>query len=338
MTINPIGDNARAYALQNATNRLKSTLDALSSELNSGKVADITQRVRGNLQPLNHIENRMSLLQQFKLNSAEASGQVDAMQAVLGDVHSKVEKMGVTLMAVTVSESPHIVSAYAQESSQAFQSVISQLNTTVAGVAIFSGVDTDRLPLASADSILAELETIVSGATTADEASVLLDDWFSAPAGDGGFLDFAYSGSQGGMRQVQLSERDKAAVEIDASHPVLRDTMKLMAMGALVDRGFLSDSPVEQKEILRLSGMGLFKNTPDVIGLRSNLGLTQQQIESVSAQNASALASYEIARNEMVSADPFATSTALMEVQTQLETLYTLTSRLSNLKLVDYLR
>ncbi|MDO5632168.1 MAG: flagellin [Paracoccus sp. (in: a-proteobacteria)] len=338
MSINSIGDNARAYALQNATNRLKSTIDVLSSELNSGKVADITQRVRSNLQPLHHIESRADILQQFKLNSAEITAQVDIMQAVLGDVHSKVEKLGVSLMAVVVADSPQVVSTHSHEASQAFQSAIAQLNTSVAGVHIFSGIETDHAPLVSADRILAEIEVVVSGATSAAEVNALLDDWFSAPAGEDGFLDFAYSGSQGASRQVRVSEYDKAVVDIDASHPALRDTLKFMALGALVNRGVLSESPSDQREILRLSGAGLLNNGADVVGLRSKLGLTQQQIETTYTQNASALATYEIARNDIISADPFATSTALMEAQTQLETLYTLTSRLSNLKLVDYLR
>ncbi|MDO5705117.1 MAG: flagellin [Paracoccus sp. (in: a-proteobacteria)] len=338
MTINSIGDNARAFSMQNATNRLKSTLNVLSSELNSGKVADITQRVRGNLQPLHHIENKISLLGQFKLTSAEATSQADLMQNVLTEIHAKSEKLGITLITDFSAPSAQIVSGYARDAKLALQSVVSQLNSSVAGVRIFGGTEVNRAPLVSANAILAEAAEVVSGAATPTEVFSKLDDWFSAPAGGDGFLDFAYSGSQGKIRQVQVSEHDMAVIDIDASHNVLRETLKSLVMGSLAENEVLPASIEDRRELLRLAGDGLHENGPRLIGLRGKVGLMQQQIEVAQAQNAHVLSSFQVARNDMVAADPFATAAAITEVQTQMETLYTLTARLSNLKLVDYLR
>ena len=44
-----------------------------------------------------------------------------------------------------------------------------------------------------------------------------------------------------------------------------------------------------------------------------------------------------MARGGMVGVDGYDTATALQETQARLETLYTLTARLSRLKLADYL-
>jgi flagellar hook-associated protein 3 FlgL len=46
----------------------------------------------------------------------------------------------------------------------------------------------------------------------------------------------------------------------------------------------------------------------------------------------------ESARSKIISADPYETASALEAVQFQIETLYVLTARTSQLRLTDYLR
>ena len=72
--------------------------------------------------------------------------------------------------------------------------------------------------------------------------------------------------------------------------------------------------------------------------VQGRIGLLQERLDRAGAGNAAAYASLEMARNTIVSADPFATATALSQVQVQMETLYSVTARLSSLKLVNYLR
>lgn len=338
MNFNSVGDNARAFALQNASHRLKSTIDVLTSELTSGKVADITQRVRGNLQPLNHIENRIQLLGQFQRTSVEAAGQADAMQAALGDLHAISEKLGIDLAINLGSGTPEILAVRSKEAASAFETAISRLNTSIAGAFVFAGTEYDSPPLRPAEDILAELTDLVSGAATPADIDQALDLWFSAPPGGDGYLDFAYLGSLDKVRHMPVSAHEKTAFEIDAANPAIRNTLKSLAMGALVDRGIMAGSSTDQREMLRLAGQNLYADSASLVALRGHVGMVQQRIETASTENSNALASFEIARNNLVSADPFTTSTALTEVQTQLETLYALTARLSNLKLVDYLR
>ena len=49
------------------------------------------------------------------------------------------------------------------------------------------------------------------------------------------------------------------------------------------------------------------------------------------------ISTLQVSRNDIRSADPYQTATALTEVQTQIETLFAVTARLSRLNLVDYL-
>ena len=68
MTVQSIGDQARAFAMQAASSRIKTTMATLTAELSSGEVADLGSRLQGNTQALAGIESRLSMLAQFGRN------------------------------------------------------------------------------------------------------------------------------------------------------------------------------------------------------------------------------------------------------------------------------
>ena len=57
-----------------------------------------------------------------------------------------------------------------------------------------------------------------------------------------------------------------------------------------------------------------------------------------SARNGAETSALEIARTDILAIDPYRTATELQSTETRLETLYTLTARLSRLSLSEYLR
>ncbi|MGR3292274.1 MAG: flagellin [Paracoccaceae bacterium] len=72
--------------------------------------------------------------------------------------------------------------------------------------------------------------------------------------------------------------------------------------------------------------------------LRANVGSAEARIEDATAQNSAEKFALEIARADITAIDPYQTATELEAVALQLETLYTLTVRLSRLSLSEYLR
>lgn len=338
MMPNSIGDGARAFALQNASHRLKTTMDVLSQELTSGRTADLGQRVQGNLQPVHHLESRLRLLREFGQAASEAATQADTIQVVLGSLQATSLRISTDQLAATSAATPQLAAMQSQDAMAALESVVSRLNGSAGGMFVFSGVETDISPLIDATELMAELTRITSGLATPSDVENALSDWFSAAAGGAGYLDFAYRGSEGQARQVQLSENGTTSLDIDASAPEIRNLLKGLALGALASRGGVSDTLEDQRDLLRRSGRILMDNQPGIVALAAKTGLVQQRIEEAKTTNAAERASYEIARNNIVSADPFATATALSEVQSQIEMLHSLTARLSRLKLTDFLR
>ena len=71
--------------------------------------------------------------------------------------------------------------------------------------------------------------------------------------------------------------------------------------------------------------------------IRAMVGGFEGQIEGARARNGAEISALQIARSEIVRVDPYEAATELQAVETQLESLYAITARLSRLSLVDYL-
>ena len=100
MNVNSLGDQARAFALQAASNRIKTTLATLSDELSSGEVKDLSGRLGGNMRVLNDIESRLSMAAQYSRNAREAASLTQGMQDALVSTND----MSVALSSALLSD------------------------------------------------------------------------------------------------------------------------------------------------------------------------------------------------------------------------------------------
>ena len=66
--------------------------------------------------------------------------------------------------------------------------------------------------------------------------------------------------------------------------------------------------------------------------------MAEAQIDAAQARNANESFALQIARNDLVSADPYETASKLQETEAQLEMIYTITARMTRLSLLDYMR
>ena len=150
MSVHSIGDQARAFALQAASYRLKTTLATLTDEMATGEVADLGQRLNGNTQVLGHIEARITGLDQFRRNATEAALIVRGMQDVLVSVQSDVGALGLSLVAEPFNETESLLEMRAGEVAGAFETAVARFNRSVGDRFLFSGLNSDMAALAQA--------------------------------------------------------------------------------------------------------------------------------------------------------------------------------------------
>lgn len=332
-----VGDMAQTYLLRRHNVQLKATMQRLSDELVTGVSQDVGAAVKGDFTALAGIDRSLARIESFQQVTTEvdllAGTQQDALELIQG--HASVSGANLILAASTLD--PATIASTTQDAAQRFGSILGALNVSVAGRYAFSGTATDTKPVATEDEIISALEAAISGLTSAGDIETAVANWFDAPAGSGGYLDLAYSGNDTALDAFQISNTDQVALTITATDQTLRDTLKGFALATLVARDLVPDDDALRANLTETAGERIASSNVSLTTLRADLGTTQGIIEDSKTRNSSEKSALQLSREALIGIDEYDSATALEAVQSQLETLYTLTTRLSQLSLTDYL-
>ncbi|PWE33443.1 hypothetical protein DDZ14_04395 [Maritimibacter sp. 55A14] len=176
---------------------------------------------------------------------------------------------------------------------------------------------------------------MTAGATTAADAAAIVEAYFTAPSG--GF-EAAYLGDPASLDPVLLGEGESVDPGPTALAPELRAALSGLAMGALLDGDLPGLAGSERGALARRGGEALFGAAAGLVTLRAQTGVAEERIERTGAENAAQRTALETARSGITDADPFTTATELESVTAQLEILFSLTARVSQLSLSSFLR
>lgn len=330
-----IGDMAQSYMIRRQNSELKSTAARLSNELSTGKTTDVAKRFSGDFSIVSSIETSLKSLESYKGAANEAGQFSTVMQAALDVVQGQTTAAVSALLLTSNSASQTQIQNTATDVRQKFDAVVSSLNTQTAGRSVFAGVATDGPAIASADAMIADLQIVIAGLTTATDIETAVNNWFDAPGG--GFETTGYLGSTTPLTPFKIAAHQEADVSITAADAEIRDTLKGLALASLISEGALSGDILEQTELLQTAGAALLSVGDRQTGMRASLGTVEAHIEMVSTQNATEISALEVVKSELLSVDPYTAASELEAIQTQLETLYATTARMSRLSLVDFL-
>ena len=159
-----------------------------------------------------------------------------------------------------------------------------------------------------------------------------------APAGGGGFLDVAYGGSDVPLAPFRVGPETEAQATVTAADAPVRDTLKGLAMAAMLGEGAFGGDVVARAEVATAAGAAILGADSALIGLRADIGTVEAQIDQARTRNGAERAALDLARLDVVAVDPYDTATALEALTAQMESLYTLTARISRLSFADYMR
>ena len=335
MNFHAIGDLAQSLSSRRQSASLQSELSRLTQELSSGRVADVTGHLNGNFRQLADIESRIVLGDARRTAGSEATIHAAAMQGALEYVQSQLTDASSTALLAGDTAGSTGVDSAAYLARGALDSIVSALNTEVAGRPVFSGTALDRAPLTSASDLMNAALVAVSGATDANGVMVALDAFFGDPGG--GFETAIYQGGSTNTAPLQLGDGETVQLAIRADDPVIRAALKDAVMASLVGEGSLGLNDDERLTLLKQAGGSMRTQVDGLINLRSDLGAAEERIDQSASRNAAEYTSLLMAKGELLSVDVFETATALEQVQLQLETIYTLTARTSRLNLVNFL-
>ncbi len=334
MTMVSFGDLAQSFLLKTQTSRLKAETGRITQELASGRLSDVSKSLSGDLRRLTALTRSQDLASAYVVSGQEGAFRTSAMQHAISVITDNAQAMTPDLLTAPQHANPQFLALSAMQGVDRFEAILSALNTSAAGRSLFSGTSVTIAAVVSSVTILNALRSEISGATSPDEAITRISAWFDAPSG---FAAVAYSGGPPASN-LAISADETAWVGATANDPSFREALKGFAAAALINDPAVALQPQDMRTFARLAGESLIAGTDALIQLSARIGVSESRIDTAVSRNMAEKLTLEMATAELVQADPFTLASELEAVQTNLETLYAVTARVSRLSLTDFMR
>lgn len=330
------GDLASFFQQRRTTTAVKTEIARLTGELSTGRKSDISVGLSGDYMPFVSLERSITAIRSFETSIGEARLFAETMQASLAKVQVHADELAPALLTAGGSLNPTMIDAAASDASSRFQAVVTAFNSKIADRYAFAGTAIDAPPMADAQAIIADLLVAIAGQPDAAGIETVLDTWFDTPGG--GYDTIAYQGSTQRLGPIRIGEGEEVDLSQTAADPEVRSILKSFAMAALVDEGVLPGNTAERARLTQRAAELMLGAQSDLAAMRADIGAAEARIDDVSSASAAERHTLEMARADIVEADPYAAATALESRRAQLETIFSVTARLSRLRLTEFLR
>ncbi|MCC5970371.1 MAG: hypothetical protein JJU15_10490 [Pararhodobacter sp.] len=331
-----LGSLSLPFQMQRNGVQLRLEMAQHSSELTTGKVQAPQRHLRGDLGELSVIESRLTRITTYET----VIGQNQTLQEAAQTALQRLSSLG-SLLSNQV-----LTAAFADSGDQSYESVgasarvalgdmVSVLSTSVAGRALFSGAAVDRGPLLPVEDIMAAVRTAVTGLTTADDISDALESFFFDPGGPFEALIYKGTGTSPGGA---IDDFESGPTIPDAADPAIRGHLMAAAMGALLDEPDMNLSRTEIRNLAFKTMEFIESNGVALTALQAQIGFGQELLEQRAHRLSHEKDALVRARHNLIGTDPFESASLLEETRHRLESLYAITSRVSRLSLLEYLR
>ncbi len=327
---------ASAMKLTEQTALTKFALEVASNELSSGMKDNLVDATAGDLGKLFAIDRTISTLRSEADAIQLAEGKSTLTQTALGNIHKNLADFGPQLLSAVERGDEHSSRLIASDARYALGAVVASLNVRYGRHSVFAGAALDRQAIAPAEVIISDISAVVAGAADSTAALAAIDDYFYSPTG--GFETSVFLGAALDSPPFRNQNGELIEYAQRADSFELRKAIRALTVAAVA-----SDAPnfvgtPDQLDLLREAGSSAIDAAGGIVTLRETLGFAEGRIEIAEARNRSMSGVFELERSSIISADPYEAATKFEALQVQLQTIYTITARLSNLSLTNFLR
>jgi len=336
MRVNGGSDLARMQALQKQALATRNRLDRAAGEMTTHLKSSRFEATGGNLTRLHALERSLDRNAVFTENIGLTELRLEVTQESLGQILAPLEDLSLDVLSAVGLGDYATAQMHATRARSDFTATVGLLNGQVAGQSLFAGVTTDGPALAGADAILADLDALAAGSADAAAAIAAIDAYFAKPAG--AFHASGYVGATDDLTPVEIGEGQRLDYGMRADRDELVEVMRAQATAAVVAGGAFAGNETERMALMAEAGARMLAAKEGILDLRAAVGSQQEQVETARAQRVSEHDTLDMARSKIMPTDPLEAASAYQALEVQLEAIFTVTSRLANLRFVNYLR
>ncbi|MBB4116244.1 flagellar hook-associated protein 3 FlgL [Rhizobium sp. BK226] len=336
--------NAMRLTIRQGQNQMtKATMEATT-----GVYADIGVSLGGNAARSVDFTRETDRIASIKSSNSLVAARMESSQLGLSKMKDVGDGLVSKLTALQGSHDPGSITVAIQSATSALSTMMDTANTMVNGEYLFSGINTDVQPLTdmtatTSATIVTELNTYATGLgkavsdLTGAEMETFITSTVEPMFSEANWTDATTGWSQASSQN--MTSRISNSEVIESSTNANSEGMRYFALAsvmtsALLDQGLSSDamSTVSKQAISYTT-----KATSGLVTQASQLGLSQERVKK---SNDALDAQSNIIKNKLVDlqgVDPYEASTLVKTLETQLETAYTIVSKIQQLSLVNYL-
>lgn len=332
----PLSDLSMSLALQRQSRDIREALNEAGYEMTTGLSADIVAATEGNVEQIFGIDRRLTLLAQNAIGLSRAENRASTMQVSLGIAQDAGGEIGLNLSAAVSRGDLLAADQFAAAAEQALDATIGALNTSFGGRFLFSGAAEGQKPMASGTTIIDDVRALIDAAPDATTALADVDAYFDDPGG--AFETTIYNGATEDAPGVLTPDGDRIDFMVRADAQPLRDLVKGLAVAASFNSTTFSGVNAAKAEVYRSSSGTIENARQDIVDMRAVLGIDEENIARTQAYIETQTSALQIARNEAAGVDQYDAATRFAALENQLEAAFTVTARISNLNLTNFLR
>ena len=325
-------DIGRALMLAQRGSAAGADIARVADEITSGLVSDPVKSASGDAAQVYAVESYLSNIKVDREIVATVQRRSEVAQTTLNSLRETILPLGPNLTAATTADDSLRAAAYSQTAAETLDFALAGLNATIAGRSLFGGVSNDTPLVGSADALLADVRAAIAKGSDTPIATV--EDYFS----DGGAFstDFWQGEPEAGALTLASGHSLESLPTGDGD--AFRSMLKGLTLAALSTDESLAPESADQLAFQEGAGKALSTAADELATLQAEIGTGQERAVRIESILVAEQTAAEITRGALFNTDPYAASAELTALEAQLETLYTITARLSQLSLTNYLR
>jgi flagellar hook-associated protein 3 FlgL len=344
-----ISSYAISTALRQSILSEQTNLAQAQQEVSTGDYADVGLALGGDAGQDIDLRDQESLLKTFTTTNNLAATNLSSIQNVLTNLQTSAQSMLTNLTGAT-GENGAGASLQTQAQS-ALQGLIAGLNTNSGGDYLFAGANSSVAPItdyyASGSKNQAAVNSAFSSAfgfsqsDTSDVANITASQMQSFLGSQlpslfqGTSWTSDWSSASNTPTTSEISPSQSVDTSVSANNPAFQDIAQAYTMLASVGTQNLSTSALQtvmtNAENLLNTGLTALTN------MQADVGTAESNITSANNQMTVEMNVLSTQIGNLEGVNPLDATTAVTNLQTQIETSYELTSQLSQLSLVKYL-
>ena len=331
-----VSDLSSAMRLQRVGQSTRANMQVAGYEVASGLKSDLVKATGGNLSSLFAIEKTMARLDVRASAISTASARAEATQFNLEKIQQNVAEFGTDLIAAVNLGNQQQAFSVAGSARGAFDSIVSAINGRYGDQALFAGANVDGAAVLDAQSMYNDIIALTGAAPDSTAVIAAVDDYFYNPAG--GFATTGFLGDALDAPSAEIADGEVVDYSVRGDAQALRDALRNVALIAIANNGDHAGSDLDSMNIMGAAATSAITTVNSLIDLRESLGHVEERLSQAAAFNASQKNTFEMNRNGIIAADPYEAATRFQALEGQMEAIYLMTSRLSNMRLQNYLR